>query len=257
MQEAKCQGMLRDIEELLAAAREGRTVPRSDAEQLVGRLAHTAQVAREGSAFLHPLYRIRAPLVKARSRDQQHGALVWRQRRVRQREIKIAGDTWRQRACREALCWWDRAIAGGISVPLAPRRGFPDVGEEGYAFICADAAREAGSGFGDFSVVREVGAEATMFLYMAEAWDQETLGLLRRDVLSMPACQRGSATELCRLSGRRRSTAGRSVAPVVFHRQCRHKVRDHDRKQQRAAVGSPRRCSSNTHQFKLWLCTCP
>lgn len=55
VQEAKRQGLLLDIASQLEAARQGRTVPRADVEQLVGRLSHTAQVAQEGNAFLQPL----------------------------------------------------------------------------------------------------------------------------------------------------------------------------------------------------------
>ncbi|KAL3899694.1 MAG: hypothetical protein SGPRY_012601 [Prymnesium sp.] len=56
VQEAKRQGLLIDISDQLEAAKNGREVPRADIEQLVGRLSHTAQVAREGNAFLQPLY---------------------------------------------------------------------------------------------------------------------------------------------------------------------------------------------------------
>lgn len=58
VQEAKRQGLLRDIESQLQAADAGHRVPRSDVEQLVGRLAHIAQIAKEGNAFLQPDYRV-------------------------------------------------------------------------------------------------------------------------------------------------------------------------------------------------------
>lgn len=46
VQKTKRQGLLLDIASQLEAARRGHEVPRSDAEQLVGRLTHTAQAAR-------------------------------------------------------------------------------------------------------------------------------------------------------------------------------------------------------------------
>ena len=188
MQEAKRQGMLRDIDLQLRAARQGRDVERTDVEQLVGRLSHTAQVAREGNAFLQPLYRLMCAshAVRVRARDR-HGVVMWKRRRVRPRLVRIAGDTSSQRAYRAALSWWSSAIDKGISVPLAPRRGFPGVGEAGCAFLFTDAARETGSGYGGFTIVRESGSESPRFLYMAELWDPAALQLLRSDVLSMPA----------------------------------------------------------------------
>ena len=187
VQEAKRQGLLRDIESQLHAADAGKRVPRSDVEQLVGRLAHIAQVAKEGNAFLQPLYRVSCAtyFVRVRSRGPDG---VWRlqKRRVRPRKVCVAADTANQRAYREALRWWSAALRGGISVPLAPRSEFPGVEEEGCAFFFTDAAREDGSGFGGFLVVREGATSQPHFLYMAERWSDAIRDMLQSDILSMP-----------------------------------------------------------------------
>ncbi|KAL3928582.1 MAG: hypothetical protein SGPRY_002327 [Prymnesium sp.] len=73
----------------------------------------------------------------------------------------------------------------GISVPLAPRLAFPELGQTGCAVFFA---REEGSGFGGLVIIREPDAAASScFLFMAERWDDATQRLLQRDVLSMPA----------------------------------------------------------------------
>lgn len=103
--------------------------------------------------------------------------------------VRIAGDAPSLRAYQEALQWWERALGAGISVPLAPRSTFPGIGESVCALFFTDAAREDGTGFGSFSIVREKGAAQARFLYMAEAWERETLDLLQGDVMSMPAVE--------------------------------------------------------------------
>lgn len=107
VQEAKRQGLLIDISGQLEAARSNRKVSRADVEQLVGRLSHTAQVAPEGNAFLHPLYRVKCASYFVRWRCRARGG-EWRvsRRRIRPRWIQITGNTPTRRAYREALRWW-------------------------------------------------------------------------------------------------------------------------------------------------------
>lgn len=119
--------------------------------------------------MLQPLYRLMCAshMVHVRARDQQ-GMLVWKRWRVRPRSIKIAGNTSSQRAYRRsALCWWSAAIAKGISVPLAPRKGLPEMGEKGCVFLFMDAARETGTGCGGASIVQEESREPPRCLYIA------------------------------------------------------------------------------------------
>lgn len=71
------------------------------------------------------------------------------------------------------------------------------MGEEGCAFLFTDAAREDGSGFGGFTLIRGGGdgQGSPRFLFMAEAWDATTLRLLQGDVISMPAGECFGAAE--------------------------------------------------------------
>lgn len=79
--------------------------------------------------------------------------------------IQVAGDSANQRAYRETLRWWSAALSRGIAVPLAPRRGFQEVGADDCAFFFTDATRESGSGFGGFTVVVEEGRGAALLVY--------------------------------------------------------------------------------------------
>ena len=64
----------------------------------------------------------------------------------------------------------------------------PDpISGDGCAFIFTDAAREAGTGYGGFTIVQEAGCQSPLFLYMAERWDDVALRQLQQNVLSMPA----------------------------------------------------------------------
>lgn len=237
MQEAKRLRMLHDIGQQLHSAHDGRScAARADIEQLVGRLSHTAQLAREGNAFLQPLCRLMcvSHLVRVWARDQ-HGAVVWRRRRVRPRAIMIARDTSSQQAYRTALRWWSTAIAGGIFVPLAPRRGFPEVGETGCAFLFTDAAWEAGTGFGGFTIVQERGCGSPNLLYVAElavGHGDSPTSTERRDVYTGRRMLR--AHHLGRCSG---EEAGRTVTSMVFHGHRCHAVRHHDGRRWRSPIG--------------------
>jgi hypothetical protein len=78
-----------------------------------------------------------------------------------------------------------RAGEAGVHVPLAPRLQFPQLSDKGCAFIFTDAAREAATGHGGFTMVRTSGDP--IFLYMDPRWPPDVLEALRTNVLSMPA----------------------------------------------------------------------
>ncbi|KAL3920846.1 MAG: hypothetical protein SGPRY_005109, partial [Prymnesium sp.] len=71
---------------------------------------------------------------------------------------------------------------GGVRASARNRSG-----ESGCAFVLTDAAREAGTGFGGFSVVRCEGESHARFYYVEQLWGQETLGRLQATAWSMPA----------------------------------------------------------------------
>ena len=72
-------------------------------------------------------------------------------------------------------------------MPLAPRRSFPDVGEDGCAFLFTDAAREAGTGHGGFSIVQRDGAPKAEFLFAEQRWPPDVLVALQENEMSMAA----------------------------------------------------------------------
>ena len=74
-------------------------------------------------------------------------------------------------------------------MPLAPRLHFPGLREKGAVFFFTDAAREAGTGFGAFSVIEyaEARNSAPWFPYLSQRWTEELLRALRADALSMAA----------------------------------------------------------------------
>ncbi|KAL3917175.1 MAG: hypothetical protein SGPRY_006508 [Prymnesium sp.] len=105
--------------------------------------------------------------------------------------LRVKGTIAKQEAYQECLQWWQATFEAGVSIPLAPRLIFPEPGDPGCAFIFSDAAREGGTGYGGFTVVRRGGeespdAESTM-LYMAELWDNNTRRHLQSNRLLMPA----------------------------------------------------------------------
>ena len=193
--DVKRRGMLRDIASMLdvgGAARARGTVDRADVETLTGRCSHLAQVVCEGNAFLQPLYRFQnarwAVASPARKRRVAGGrpsvtssAIV----KVRPRRLQLCGKSPAQAAFSDALRWWRAAFESDVTVPLAPRRVFPEVGEPGVAFFFTDAAREDGTGFGAHATV-EIGGTPT-FLFYEERWSSEALAALQADRFSMPA----------------------------------------------------------------------
>ena len=103
----------------------------------------------------------------------------------------MRGPSLKQKSYQECLLWWRAAFESGFSVPLAPRKEFPEPGEEGCAFLFSDAAREAGTGYGGFSFVAEAagekGPKVPMMLFMAELWEEHIRRHLQANRLSMPA----------------------------------------------------------------------
>lgn len=99
-----------------------------------------------------------------------------------------------------------------MSVPLAPRLGFPEVGESGCAFVFTDAAREDGTGFGGFSVVRFAGESFSTFYYVEQLWDRESLRRLQANLWSMPAGEMFGAVMILLALG--------AALPKVSHMIC-------------------------------------
>ncbi|KAL3895180.1 MAG: hypothetical protein SGPRY_013583 [Prymnesium sp.] len=185
--EAKRRGMLVEIEEQQQPPSDDGTVSRDAVERLVGRASFIAQVAAEGNAYLQPMFRMRyAPSFRVRKLRTDHGARQSVRVQFRPRKLKVKGDGALHKMYQEALGWWRAAFESGVSVPLAPRLVFPAMSERGSAFAFTDAAREDGTGYGGFSVVRWSSGRGA-FLYLAERWDPEPLRRLQADSMSMPA----------------------------------------------------------------------
>jgi ribonuclease HI len=177
--EAKRRGMIEDIS--ACQHPEGGAVGRAELDRLVGRASHLGQVAAEANAYLQPMYRMLHAKVPRRSAGR---AGV---RKVKPRKIRVCGTGRTQRSFQKSLAWFKAALGAGVSVPLAPRVEFPSVGEEGCVFLFTDAAREAGAGFGAFSVVQWEEDEEAEFLYLEQRWDDEVRMALQANVISMPA----------------------------------------------------------------------
>ena len=93
-----------------------------------------------------------------------------------------------QRRYQQSLAWLKAAMQSGVSVPLAPRLQFPAVEADGCAFLFTDAAREAGTGHGAFSVIEGAGGHRQPeFLYVDERWEPEVLRALQCNEISMVA----------------------------------------------------------------------
>ena len=113
-------------------------------------------------------------------------AIIYARRRGARKNYKpalltIGGAGKVARRFREALEWFDEALAMGVSVPLAPRLTFPDPGEPGTAFMFKDASREWG--IGGWSLLTS--SPPTFLLFAAQypqdlreaAMDKEASGL--------------------------------------------------------------------------------
>ena len=72
-----------------------------------------------------------------------------------------------------ALSWWAHALEAGVGVPLAPRLEFPDLDAPGVAFMFTDAAREAATGNGGFTLIST--SSELVFLYTDPRWPPDVL----------------------------------------------------------------------------------
>ena len=180
--EEKRRGLLEDIRdqqpEPEGRLQRGKRVERELVEALTGRCLHIAQIASEANPYLAPMYRMQEARVTVRRRDRTTV-------RIKPATIDVAGDAHAQHDYQQALRWWASALENGISAPLAPRLTLPALDQEGVAFMFTDAAREAGTGHGAFTVIRR--GDDAVFLYDDPRWSPATLLELQSNVLSMPA----------------------------------------------------------------------
>lgn len=191
--EAKRQGMLVDVAGQVEPRTADGSVLREEVDTtLVGRVSHLAAVAAEGNSYLQPMFAMARARRRVIVKQALPGGGARRvNRRVQPRLLLVKGATDKQEAYQACLRWWQAAFESGFSVPLAPRRSFPEPGEPGCAFLFSDAARERGTGYGGFSFVerqREGEREsAPTMLYMAELWEERARLHLQSNKLSMPA----------------------------------------------------------------------
>ena len=180
--EAKRQGMLVDIRRQqpppTGSLQPGQRVHREHAEQLVGRCGHIAQVAPEANVYMTPLYR----MLNAPIKYKTSGGRLMRQLPP---HINVTNGSQAAQGYQAALSWWAHALEAGVSVPLAPRLEFPDLDAPGVAFMFTDAAREAATGHGGFTLIRT--SSELVFLYTDPRWPPDVLEALQSNTLSMPA----------------------------------------------------------------------
>ena len=179
--EAKRQGMIEDIKAQQqppagCLTSDGRAA-REDVEQLVGRCGHIAQVAAEAKAYLAPMHRMEHAKIVVRTK---RGHL-----RVQPTRLLVAAGTPAAAEYQTAIAWWRAALESRISTPLAPRLVFPELGEQGVAFMFTDAARERGTGHGAYTLVRA--GDELQLPYLDTRWHADVQRALVEDRLSMPA----------------------------------------------------------------------
>mmetsp|Transcript_41076 Transcript_41076/g.94204 ORF Transcript_41076/g.94204 Transcript_41076/m.94204 type:complete len:572 (-) Transcript_41076:1277-2992(-) len=198
VKELRRRGLLIDIQEQLRPERADGSVPRAAVEKLVGRLGYIAQGVAEGKAYLQPLFRLEKVTFWKKVKQQMNAAGTARRKvRVKPRYVQVGGRSEAQAEYRAALQWWAAVLEVPVSVPLAPRVRFPDIGEPGCAFVFTDAAREEGTGFGGFTFVQVGGAEApAAFLCMYERWAEGVRQDLQSNRVSMPAGEAFGAAAL-------------------------------------------------------------
>jgi hypothetical protein len=126
-------------------------------------------------------------LQNAKIRIKGRGGKI--RKKVLPRRIKVGGgDGPTTKAYQRSLAWCKAALEKGVTVPLCPRAHFPDFDEPGCAFLFTDAAREAGTGHGAFSVVQWTESSASgELLFVEHRWSSSTLAALQANTLSMPA----------------------------------------------------------------------
>ena len=139
----------------------------------MGRLSHIAQVVCEGKAYLAPMYSAKCAKVRARGVSYIP------------RRLELGSAAPGPTAYRDCVAWWHEVLRAATTAPLAPRLRFPELGEASVAFLFTDAAREGGTGFGGWTVLRS-GSNAELH-YCEQRWDASTLSRLQRDEFSMPA----------------------------------------------------------------------
>lgn len=106
--------------------------------------------------------------------------------RILPRRLHFRRPSAKQKAYQDCLTWWRAEFESGFSVPLAPRKDFPEPGERGCAFVFTDAAREEGTGSGSSrSSPSQPPTQTTVF--MAEVCDERIRDHLVSNRLSMPA----------------------------------------------------------------------
>ena len=181
VQEAKRRGMIQEITDVQNPRSACGSVLRAEFERLVGRASNMGQVVCEANPYLQPMYRLQH--AKHKRVDRRSGRMV----KFKPGRIVTRGGGPTQARCHESLAWFKAALQSGASVPLAPRQSFPDVGAEGCAFVFTDAAREAGTGHGGFSIVQRDGAPKTEFLFSEQRWPADVLLALQENELSMAA----------------------------------------------------------------------
>ena len=140
--------------------------------------------AVEANPYLQPMYAMKE--AKRTVKQKQAGSRGKLSIRVSPTNLSIHGDKPKQRAYQNALAWWQHALEAGITVPLAPRLTFPELGEPGVAFMFTDAAREDGTGHGAFTFI-EVANGDTLFLYTDPRWPDDIIRALQQNACSMPA----------------------------------------------------------------------
>ena len=181
VQEAKRRGMIQEVTDIENPRAACGSVLRADFERLVGRASNMGQIVCEANPYLQPMYRLQN--AKQKRVDRRSGRMV----KFKPGRITTRGGGPTQARCHESLSWFKAALQSGASVPLAPRRSFPDVGEDGCAFLFTDAAREAGTGHGGFSIVQRDGAPKAEFLFAEQRWPPDVLVALQENEMSMAA----------------------------------------------------------------------
>jgi hypothetical protein len=178
--EPKRLGMLQEIAEQQQPPSRDGSVPREEVEGLTGRCLHIAMAVPEANPYLQPMYAMKE------ARRTVATATGSRQIRVLPSRIAVQGKKPAQTAYQSSISWWAQALEDGISSPLAPRLIFPELGEEGAAFMFTDAAREDGTGIGAFTLVRTSRGEL-LFPYSDPRWPEQIKLALQSNKLSMPA----------------------------------------------------------------------
>jgi hypothetical protein len=174
---AKRLGMIEDIAAQQPFASELKSVRHVEVERLVGRCINLATVMVEANPHLAAMYRIKEAKVVVKANGKRM--------RITPKMVFVAGGSIHTTNYQEAIAWWRHALEDDVSVPLAPRLHFPELGEKGVAFLFSDAAREDGTGYGGFSLVER--GRRTELLFLAEKWEVDAILALQHNKLSMPA----------------------------------------------------------------------